>query len=293
MHTSAIIASMPKLAPSNIRACIDKDTDILLLVRLLRTLNIEFNQKTLYFLNILFGAYYKNLLILEDIVKEIPIYHLEIIYEIELWKYKIYDLIPSEVTNAVDQAIHKRFREIKDELSFLNFSNTAFVLFEFMWKITSMFKEYKPTLQNLLNDNVLLLANRDTVQNSIAFKYNINLTKIFEKELFGAKVNKEFLDSIGLDSNKYPMTSKLGFLIYLDFAIEKIGTKLFFRPLVSPIKEFNNTSDFVREKREIGCILQQRLNQKFEYKFEYTIIGTEEEILEELKKRFPKKEVQA
>lgn len=305
MHTSAILSLGSKINTPELLCVIDKDTDIDLLISVLHKMYLDPNsgdkddksvfaeinlKETIEY--ILLAISYKFPEKLEDIIKRLPLRILKDLLD------KMYDNeIQSEqllkIFNLIERECAKRLENINNilphKVKVIGFDAYT----DLFTKSNIHINEYKNDFfDKLFSLENLIGVSTEPLNQLYVSGYLSDIGKfISHLEALNTRVtvSRETLAKY-VNLKKYPkIRSRKAITIGMLLIAVKKDNKFYWRLYIYEPKRTNHPTDVETEKQKLGIELQKKF--KFQNKEVDLVIGTEEEIIEELKRRFPKEEV--
>jgi hypothetical protein len=287
MYTSTLEKMLSKISPIELAILIDKETDLNSLIKLLpMKFNTSSSNKILHLVSILTAAYHKKLGDLESLLDSISYEDLEDLKD-------SYMFSESYIKNELEILINKRCKKLKKELETIDLKNKAIVSFRCVSslfdqiKLHSKLVPFDEAILTLLSADKLILISPEDVTSNGCWSHNDGYEYVTYND---GKIKIDSLKQF-IDVKNYPRITRNGgtVLFYELYIVKKDDGKLYWHLKLRAKTRYKENKILTEEKQRLAEELQNKF--KFQDQEVDCIIGTEEEILEKLKKRFPKKEV--
>lgn len=287
MYTSTLAKILDKLVPEELAILIDKDTDISLLLQIIRETNSIRSgvDRSAHILSVLFAVYHKKLGNLQSIINSISYSKL---CELRKWNTLLNSYAGKEIIKLIEQ----RRNALKQEVETIDTCGEEIILFDDATlfneiAVDRVWLDVKILLRLFDAKNLVLLSTKPLELPSNWERANWYTVLPWRDERLKTPMLRKYIDM-----KKYPKIARNGGMNFsYSLRVLNKNNKFYWELDIIPKLRPNDDKTLIEEKQKL--VKELSCNFKFQHKEVDYMVGTEEELLEKLKQRFPKKEVQA
>jgi hypothetical protein len=283
MHTSTLEKILNELDPTELAILVDQDTDINLLLKIIRKKkNLKHNntRESSYILYLIFAAYHKKLGDLQSIINSISYSELKEIKRRD-------DFCNSYARKEIEGLIDKRCQALEQKVKTIDTQGEAIILFD----DSPLFREIAvdniwlniKIFSTLMEAKNLLLLSTEPLESPSNWRFS-NQKGVLP--LRDERLELPFLRKY-IDMKKYPrIVNNRGISISYSLKVVNKDNKFYWNLEIDRKSTGNDDVDLMQIK--LNLIRELRSKFKFQGKEVECMVGTEEELLAKLKQKFPK-----